>query len=92
MIVPPLEPLAGIGVAYAQREEAEPEGQHDDVQHEMLLLAIALVGARAWRVAGKADGDESKGRSDRGPRITRNQCSEVPLAAYVFEKAKLPML
>ena len=29
----PSEPIAGIGVAHRQREEAEPDGEHYDVQH-----------------------------------------------------------
>src|SRR3979409_937469 len=37
------EPLAGIGVTHRRREEAETEGQHDDVQHEMLLVAPAAT-------------------------------------------------
>ena len=34
------EPFAGVGVAYSHREETEAEGQHDDVQHEMLLATF----------------------------------------------------
>jgi hypothetical protein len=34
-----LKPFAGIGVTYSRREEAEPEGQQEDVQHEVLLCA-----------------------------------------------------
>src|SRR6266852_4804784 len=41
-----LEPFAGVGVTHRHREEAEAEGQHDDVQHEMLLCAV-IRGARA---------------------------------------------
>jgi hypothetical protein len=36
----PLKPFAGVGVADACREQAEAEGQHDDIQHEMLLCAV----------------------------------------------------
>ena len=39
-----LKSFAGVGVAYRQREEAQTEGQHDDVQHEMLLAALVF-----WR-------------------------------------------
>jgi hypothetical protein len=49
MVVPLSKPLAGIGVANTRREEAEPEGQHDDIQHEMLLIAIAFVRAKLAR-------------------------------------------
>ena len=40
-----LEPFAGVGVTHRRHEEAEAEGQHDDVQHEMLLCAV-ICGAR----------------------------------------------
>ena len=36
----PLKPFAGVGVTYSRGEEAEPEGQHDNVQHERLLCAV----------------------------------------------------
>ena len=41
----PLKPFAGVGVAHRHREEAEAKGQHDDVQHEMLLCG---AGPDAW--------------------------------------------
>jgi hypothetical protein len=37
-----LKPLAGVGVTYRQHEEAEAEGQHDDIQHEVLLVLSRL--------------------------------------------------
>src|SRR6266404_441802 len=40
-----LKPLAGVGVAYPRHEETEAEGQHDDIQHEV-LLSVAIGGAR----------------------------------------------
>jgi hypothetical protein len=36
-----LKPFAGVGVTDGGREEAETEGQHDDVQHEMLLCGAS---------------------------------------------------
>jgi len=36
----PLQPFAGVGVAYAGREEAKGERQHDDVQHGMLRYVL----------------------------------------------------
>src|SRR5712671_2450524 len=36
---PDLKPIAHDRVADRQREEAEPDGEHDDVQHGMLLAA-----------------------------------------------------
>jgi hypothetical protein len=38
-----LKPFAGVGVTYRHREEAQTEGQHDDVQHELLLVALVSV-------------------------------------------------
>jgi hypothetical protein len=39
----PLKPFAGVGVADARREQTQPEGQHDDIKHEMLLVALSSV-------------------------------------------------
>ena len=35
-----LKPFAGVGVTHRHREEAEAEGQHDDVQHQVLLCVV----------------------------------------------------
>src|SRR5688500_6079308 len=35
----PLKPFAGVGVPHRRREAAEAEGQHDDLQHGLLLCA-----------------------------------------------------
>jgi hypothetical protein len=40
-----LKPFAGVGVTYSRYEEAETEGQHEGVQHEM-LLCVVICGAR----------------------------------------------
>jgi hypothetical protein len=43
-----LKSFAGIGVTYSDREEAEAEGQHGDVQHEVLLwVEISGAGQKA---------------------------------------------
>src|ERR1700733_6963730 len=34
------EPFAGVGVTHRRHEEAEAEGHHEDVQHELLLCGI----------------------------------------------------
>ena len=39
------EPIAGEGVADRQREEAEPDGQQDDVKHLKLLAALRAPNA-----------------------------------------------
>jgi hypothetical protein len=51
-----LKALAGIGVAYSRREQAEAESQHDDVQHEM-LLCVAISGARGMAFSPLLDGE-----------------------------------
>jgi hypothetical protein len=65
------EPLAGVGVADGQNEEAEAEGQHEDVEHRMLLVASV-----------------PRNRS-RGPSL---KTTNVPLDAYVFERAPRALL
>ena len=56
----PLKPFAGVGVADAHREEAEPEGQHENVQHEMLLCGVTC-GARANRLSPLQGGEVPPG-------------------------------
>jgi hypothetical protein len=34
------EAFAGMRITYRHQKEAQPEGQHDDIQHEMLLFAL----------------------------------------------------
>jgi hypothetical protein len=41
-----LKSFAGVGVTHRRREEAEAEGQHDDVQHEMLLCGMTCGAIR----------------------------------------------
>ncbi len=38
-----LKAFVGVGVTYSRHEEAEAEGQHDEIQHEVLLVALVLV-------------------------------------------------
>src|ERR1700729_1786583 len=42
VVLPSSKPFAGVGVTYRHHEEAEAEGQHDDVPHEMLLSRCEL--------------------------------------------------
>jgi hypothetical protein len=62
-----LKSLASIGVTNGRHEEAEAEGQHDDVQHEMLLVARV---ARFRALFGKAGCDRS---------IDRTRFSALPI-------------
>jgi hypothetical protein len=34
------EPFAGMRITHRHQKEAQPEGQHDDIQHEVLLVAL----------------------------------------------------
>jgi len=64
------EPIAGDGVADRQREEAKAKGQHDEVQHRM-LLPIGEMGG----LAPQAMHD-----------FCERDCGQhVPLVAFVFE-------
>jgi hypothetical protein len=78
-----LKSLAGIGVADSDHEEAEAKGQHDDVQHGILLVALACVAIGALRA--KADCGESIPERRHNPALSRISGPEVPLDAYVFE-------
>ena len=72
-----LKPFAGIGVADPRHEQAEGEGQHQDVQHEVLLVALCFR-------ARKTECDGS-GRNAPAIRALPVSDREVPLHAYVFE-------
>ena len=52
------EAFAGMRITYRHQKEAQPEGQHDDIQHEMLL--VALVSGRDVARTGKEDCDGSR--------------------------------
>jgi hypothetical protein len=34
------EALAGVRITHRHQKEAQPEGQHDDIQHGVLLVAL----------------------------------------------------
>ena len=59
-----LKSFAGVGVAHRRREEAKAEGEHDKVQHEMLLCVVmrrpderpSRFGGGATRRIGFRDG------------------------------------
>src|SRR5271156_5258192 len=45
------QPFADVGVTNACRKEAEPEGQHGDVKHEMFLcIGSAAAADTAFRI------------------------------------------
>jgi hypothetical protein len=52
------EPFADMRITHSRQKEAQPEGQHDDIQHEVLLVAL-FPGATVAR-SGKEDCDGSR--------------------------------
>ena len=51
------EAFAGMPITDRHQKEAQPEGHHDDIQHEVLLVAL-VSGATVTR-SGKEDCDGS---------------------------------
>src|SRR5665213_1881042 len=47
------KPFAGVGVAYACREEAEAEDQHENVQHGLLLVAPLHACGQRWETCAR---------------------------------------
>jgi hypothetical protein len=77
-----LKSFAGIGVADGNRKEAEAKGQHDDVQHGILPVALARVTMARGRKGGLR---RNNMESARNPALGRVSGPDVPLDAYVFE-------
>ena len=46
------EAFTGVRITNRHQKEAEPEDQHDDIQHEVLLVALVFR-ARWLRVPGR---------------------------------------
>jgi len=78
-----LKPFAGVGVTQRQHEEAEAKGQHEDVQHQVLLVALVSL-RHACMLQGRRIALDLHGIAG-AIRACRNSGREVPLAAYVFE-------
>ena len=75
------EAFAGMRITYRHQKEAQPEGQHDDIQHEMLLVAL---------VSGRDGCAFREGRLrwiKSNKRLVAPSC-RVPgcYAAYVFSR------
>jgi hypothetical protein len=51
-----LKSFTGVGVTHGRNEEAEAEGQHENVQHEMLLCGMAC-GAIRIAFSPRLDGE-----------------------------------
>lgn len=70
--------FAGVRITHRHQKEAQPEGQHDDIQHEVLLVAL---------VSG-CDGCAFRERRLRciksNKRPIAADCT-VPRCTYVFE-------
>ena len=74
-----LKPFAGVGVAYAQHEEAKAEGQHDDVPHENAPCRACWRNFCVFR--GRRVAIDQIRRSDRDPSLARISGPVVPLGA-----------
>src|ERR1700733_2741430 len=62
------KPFAGVGVTDRQNEEAETQGQHEDVQHEMLLaVLVSLRNVRAFSWRANCDNRRIEWRSRPRP-------------------------
>jgi hypothetical protein len=72
------EAFAGMRITYRHQKEAKPESQHDDIQHEVLLVAL-VSGATVTR-SGKEDCDGSRTINVYSHRTVR-----LPRRIYVFE-------
>jgi hypothetical protein len=70
------EAFAGMRITYRHQKEAQPEGQHDDIQHE--VLPVAIVSRRDdcafWE-------RRLRWIKDNKPLVA----SKIPLRTYVFE-------
>ena len=75
----PLQPLAGIGVAYDCHEEAQAEGQHDDIPHQK-LLAAHVSRRNLYAFPGERIAMDQSGPI-YGPKPTRISGCEVPPGA-----------
>ena len=53
------EAIAGMRITHRHQKEAQPEGQHDDIQHEVLLVPRLFPGATVAR-SGKKFCDGSR--------------------------------
>ena len=72
------EAFAGVRVTHRHQKEAQPEGQQDDIQHEVLL--VALVSRRDGCAFREEDCDGSKNNK----RLVAPD-DKMPSCTYVFE-------
>src|SRR6266436_358071 len=76
-----LKPFAGVGVTHRQHEEAEAKGQHEDVQHQVLLVLSRLFPSAARACCRK----RGLRWTNTGSQLQSGLCPysgrEVPLAA-----------
>jgi hypothetical protein len=75
------ETIAGDGVADREREEDERDGDHGDIQHEMILSTPTVTESNLlFRGARKSS------RITPAKAAPPSGLDEVPLAPYVFER------
>jgi hypothetical protein len=74
------ETIAGDGVADREREEAECDGDHGDIQHEMILSTPTVIESKLL-----FRGARTPSRMTPAKAAPPSRLDEVPLAPYVFE-------
>ena len=73
---PPLQSLAGVGVADRQCEKADREGEHQNVHHGVLLVAAGSVSIPLLRNSKTACGTS---RPHEISRLASEDFAQVPL-------------
>jgi hypothetical protein len=74
------ETIAGDGVADREREEDECDGDHGDIQHEMILSTPTVIESKLL-----CRGARNRAELRLLKRLQPSGLDELPLAPYVFE-------
>jgi hypothetical protein len=85
-MIPASQPITGNRVADRQREKAKRNGDHDEIQHEMLPPSAEIVIKRLCAKQEFAIDQQSRRLQ---PRLTFGY---LPLWVYVFEGQMSPNL
>jgi len=74
------ETIAGDGVADREREEDECDGDHGDIQHEMILSTPTVIEHKLLFRGGTTSSRMTPAKAAHPSGL-----DELPLAPYVFE-------
>src|SRR3984893_10816046 len=58
------EAFADVRITHRHQKEAQPEGQHDDIQHEVLLVAVVSGATVARSEKEDCDGSRATTKTD----------------------------